>query len=104
MPAYSLVNGVLPDGDLGEGDTIYVRGYVDVLSAGALKLDVNSTKGLRLWIDGNEIEDLNAVISSTRGRKTLTFSIDRKHRGNTGLRVLLVAADKSVRFKPEGGI
>ena len=104
MPAYSLVNGILPDWDLGEGDTIYVRGYVDVLSAGALKLDVNSTKGIRLWIDGNEIEDLNSVISSTRGRKTLTFSIDRKHRGNTGLRVLLVAADKSVRFKPEGGI
>ena len=104
MPAYSLVNGVLPAEDLAEGDTIYVRGYVNVLAAGALKLELNGTEGLRLWVDDKEVEDLTARIPSTRGRKTLTFAIDRKSRGNTGLRVLLAGADKSVRFKPEGGV
>ncbi len=104
MPAYSMVNGTLPAGDLGDGDVIYVRGFVNVLAAGSVKLDLNSTQGLRLWIDGREIKDLSAPIPSTRGRKTLTFAIDRKARGNTGLRVLLVAADKSAKFKPEGGI
>ena len=104
MPAYSMVNGVLPDGDLGEGDTIYVRGFVTVLAAGALTLDLNGTEGLRLWIDDREIEDLSTRIPSTRGRKTLTFAIDRKIRGNIGLRVLVGAADKIARFKPEGGI
>ncbi len=104
LPAYSLVNGVLPMEDFGEGDTIYVRGFVNVLAAGKLKLDLNSAAGIRLWIDGSEVEDLTAPIPSTRGRKTLTFAIDRTIRGATGLRVLLGAANKSARFKPEGGI
>ena len=104
MPAYSMVNGTLPSGDLGEGDTIYVRGFVNILAAGSVKLDLNNTKGLRLWIDGKEVKDLTAPITSTRGRKTLTFAIDPKVRGNIGLQVLLVAADKSAKFKPEGGI
>ena len=103
-PAYSMVNGTLPAGDLGEGDTSYVQGFVNILAAGAVKLDLNSAEALRLWIDGKEIKDVNAPIHFTRGRKTLTFAIDRKVRGNIGLRVLLVPADKSAKFKPEGGI
>ena len=103
-PAYSMVNGTLPAGDLGEGDTSYVQGFVNILAAGAVKLDLNSAEALRLWIDGKEIKDVNAPIHFTRGRKTLTFAIDRKVRGNIGLRVLLVPTDKSVKFKPEGGI
>ena len=105
MPAYSMVNGELPDSDLARGDVVYARGFADILAAGAVKLDLNSIKGLRLWVDGREVENLTAPISFTRGRKTLTFGIDRKARGNAGLRVLLTAADKSTaKFKPEGGI
>ncbi len=104
LPAYSMVNGILPAEDLGEGDVVYVRGFVNVLAAGAINLNLNNTSGLRLWIDGKEIEDLTAPIHSTRGRKTLTFAIDRKARGRDGLQVLLSAADKSAKFKPEGGI
>ena len=104
MPAYSMVNGTLPAGDLGEGDTLYVRGFVNILAAGAVKLNLNSTKGLRLWIDDREVRDITAPIAATRGRKTLTFAIDRKIRGDAGLRVLLSAADNAAKFKPEGGI
>lgn len=104
MPAYSMVNGTLPANDLPQGDVVYARGFVNVLVAGALKLDLNSPRGLRLWVDGSEIEDLTAPIHSTRGRKIVTFAIDRKARGDMGLRVLLTAADRSGRFKAEGGI
>jgi len=104
MPAYSLVNGALPIDELGEGETLYVRGFVNVLAAGAFRLKLNSVKGLRLWVDGREVKDLTAPIHSTRGRRTLTFAIDRKARGDVGLQALLVPADKSVRFQPEGGI
>lgn len=104
MPAYSMVNGTLPASDLGGGDVVYVRGFLEILAAGSLKLDLNSTQGLRLWIDGEEVEDIAAPIPSVRGRTTLTFAIDQKARGKAGLRVLLVAGDKAAKFKPEGGI
>ena len=104
LPAYSMVNGELPASDLGQGDVTYARGFVNILAAGAVKLDLNSANGLRLWVDGAEVEDLSAPFHTARGRKTLTFAIDQKVRGNIGLRVLLVPADKSARFKPEGGI
>ncbi len=104
MPVYSKVNGVLPLEDLGSEDTIYVRGFVNVLAAGRFKLELNDLEGLRLWVDGNEIEDLTAPIPATRGRKILTFAIDRKVRDKAGLSALLTAADRSARFKPEGGI
>ena len=52
LPAYSMVNGQLPTTDLGRGKVVYARGYIDVLVAGNLKLRLNDTKGLRLWIQG----------------------------------------------------
>ena len=104
IPVYSMVNGTLPACDLVEGDVVYVRGFVEILAAGAVKLDLNSTQGLRLWIDGREVKDLAKPIPASRGRMTVTFAIDRKTRGDAGLRVLLVADDKATKFKPEGGI
>jgi putative heme-binding domain-containing protein len=105
MPAYSMVNGELPAADLDRGDVVYARGFATILAGGQVKLDINNSKGLRLWIEGKEIQELNAPIRFTKGRKTLTFAIDRKVRGNIGLRVqLATAADSSAKFKPEGGI
>lgn len=104
MPAYSMVNGSLPLNELEGGEVVYVKGFVQFFAAGAIKLDLNSTKGLRLWVDGKEIEDMTAPIVSTRGRKELTFAIDRNLRAETELCVLIVAADQNVKFKPEGGL
>lgn len=103
-PAYSMVDGMLPSEDLGEGEVVFVRGFVNVLASGKLKLELNSAQGLRVWIDGTEVADLSAPIPAARGRKTLTFEIDREVRGKTGLRVLLLPGDKSVKVQPEGGI
>lgn len=105
MPAYSLVNGELPAADLLGENVVYARGFVEILTAGAVRLDLNDVRGLRLWIDGEEVTDLSAPISFTHGRKTLTFGIDRQARGNVGLRVLLITGQNSTaKFKPEGGI
>ena len=105
LPAYSMVNGELPAADLGRGKVVYARGYIDVLVAGNLKLQLNDTKGLRLWVEGKEMTDLAQPIHFDKGRRTLTFAIDRAKRGKTGLRVELIQAPGSpAKFKPVGGI
>ncbi len=60
--------------------------------------------GLRLWIKGSEFGYPKAPGYAARGRMFLTFAIAREIPGDLGLRALVVAADKLVRFKPEGGI
>jgi len=105
MPAYSLVNGTLPLQDLDGGAVVFARGFVTVQAAGAVKLLLNDTRGLRLWVDGREISDLAAPIKLSPGRRTFTFSVNRSRRGMTGLRAELAQAPGSpVKFRPEGGI
>lgn len=105
MPAYSLVNGELPAADMDRGDVVYARAFVEILVPGAVTLDLNSSLGLELQVDGRKVDDLGTEIQFTRGRKVLTFMIDRRERGELGLRVGLVNAPGSrARFKPEGGI
>ena len=105
LPAYSMVNGELPAADLDLGKTVYARGYIDVLVAGNLKLQLNDAKGLRLWVEGKEMTDFTRPIHLDKGRRTLTFAIDRAKRGEPGLRVELIQVPgSSAKFKPVGGI
>ena len=101
-PAYIKVSGLLPSEDLPPGEVLFVRGFVDILAPGAVRLDVNSTKDLALWIDGRRIEELPAPIRLDRGRRVLTFSF-RPQQRKTGLRVELQAAGDAVKFQPVGG-
>jgi hypothetical protein len=49
--------------------------------------------------------DLTQPIHLDKGRRTLTFAIDRAKRGKTGLRVELIQVPgSSAKFKPVGGI
>jgi putative heme-binding domain-containing protein len=106
MPAYSKVNGVLPDNELGPfGDHVFARSFVDVLVAGGVTFDINNTEGLRLWSKGTEITDLSAPIALPKGQTTITFLIDRTKRGDTALRVELKPAPNSpTKLQPEGGL
>ena len=105
LPAYSMVNGELPAADLGRGKVVYARGYIDVLVAGNLKLQLNDAKGLRLWVEGKEVTGLTRSIHLDKGRRSVTFAIDRAKRGKTGLRVELIQVPgSSAKFKPVGGI
>ncbi|MDB4459084.1 c-type cytochrome, partial [bacterium] len=104
-PAYSKVNGELPATDLDESKVVYAQGYIEILVAGSVQLNLNNSRGLRLWIDGEEIKNPTAPIALTRGRKTLTFAVNQGKRGKSGLRVELAQAPGSkAKFKPEGGI
>lgn len=103
LPAYSKVNGELPQDDFPAGETVLVRGFVNVLVAGTARLEINSIDGLTLWVDGKPVNDLAAPIMLDRGRRTFTFGIDLARRAS-GLRVELKAIDRQGRFQPEGGL
>ncbi|MEP4076713.1 PVC-type heme-binding CxxCH protein [Haloferula sp.] len=104
-PAYSLVNGELPDEDLGEGSQVFARAHVEVLVEGAVSLKLNDSNGLRLWVDGKEVEDLKGPIKLAKGRRSMTFGMDREARGQVGLRVELGEVPGSpAKVVPEGGI
>jgi len=101
---YSLVNGEVPLSDGATGSAFYARGRVKVQVAGPVRLKLNTTAGLRLWLDGREITDLSASIPLGRGPAVLTFHVDPSQRGTTGLRVELVSAPGSpAKFQPVGG-
>lgn len=103
LPAYSKVSGELPLEDLPPGESVFVRGFVDVLVAGTARLDVNSDDGLMLWVDGKRVDDVAAPIEFDRGRRTLTFALSPGQREH-GLRVELKAMDGMVKLQPEGGL
>ena len=105
VAAYSKVDGELPVSDLGDNDLVYARGYLEVLVPGELKLKLNNAKGLKLFVDDKEVSSFDAPIAIMKGRRTLTFRIDRKARGKKGLRVeVLSIPGSAAKFKPEGGI
>ena len=103
-PAYSLVSGELPATDLAVGPAVFARGYLEVQVAGRVRILLNDTRGLRLWVDELAANNLAAPIQLERGRRTLTFLIDRSKREGAGLRVELAPASGSpAKFRPEGG-
>lgn len=105
LPAYSLVSGELPSSEFDQGDIVHVRGFVEMLTDGEVRLRINQLKGLRLSVDGQAVSDPAGTLSLAKGRRTLTFRIDRSKRGNTGLQVELTAPEGSAaKFNPEGGI
>lgn len=102
-PAYSKVSGKLPPEDYPEGETVFARGFVDVLAAGEARLQINSADGLAVWMDGKPVSDPEAPIRLEKGRRTLTFGFNPAQR-NLGLRVELLAVDDEGKFQPEGGL
>jgi putative heme-binding domain-containing protein len=91
-PAYSTVAGELPLDGLprmaaGEGKAVAaVRCQVEVSTGGAVRLRLNSARGLRLWI-GRKPVDAAAEVELTlpAGTHTLTFAMDLSARSE-GLR------------------
>ncbi|MGK0186151.1 MAG: putative heme-binding domain-containing protein [Verrucomicrobiales bacterium] len=106
LPAYSKVDGTLPPEDLSDGGSMFAKGYVNVQVSGKAKLKINAIEGLQLWVDGQEIANLTDELDLVRGRRALTFLVDRKARpGDLGLRVELETPSGSpLKFQPEGGM
>ncbi len=105
LPAYSLVSGKLPSSEFDLGDIVHVRGFVEMLTAGEVRLRINQLKGLQLSVDGQAVSDPTGALFLAKGRRTLTFRIDHSKRGNSGLQVELTApAGSTAKFNPVGGI
>ncbi|MGZ4962834.1 MAG: PVC-type heme-binding CxxCH protein [Limisphaerales bacterium] len=82
IPAYSHVSGVLPVDELAKTPAL-ARCEVEVTSPGKVQLQVNSTKGLQLWVD-NESKPLNTatILDLQKGTHAFTFFIDgQRHEG-----------------------
>ncbi|WP_442506819.1 PVC-type heme-binding CxxCH protein [Novipirellula sp. SH528] len=104
VTAYSKVSGELPANDLPSGDQVLARGYLNVLVSGDVQFEINDLVGLRLWIDGDEINDPSNVITLAKGRRAVSVEINRIKRGDTGLKVELKPLPQSpAKFQIEGG-
>jgi len=103
LPVYSKVSGELPANDYPDGEMVFARGYINVLVAGTVQLEINDSEGLTLWVDGKQVNALAASIKLERGRRIFTFGFNRSER-KSGLRVELKASDDKVKFQPEGGL
>jgi len=105
-PAYSLVSGELPpDAMASEGQQIaFVRGEVEVTTAGRIGLHVGEIRGLSIWIDEHRIDAKPDVeIDLAPGIHALTFKVDVGERGQ-GLRVeVRDAPGAGAHARPVGG-
>jgi putative heme-binding domain-containing protein len=85
--AYSQVSGNLPPADLpklnlsGKVPGSIVRFGLNVATAGQIKLRLNDTAGLTLWLDGKPMKAADSLgLDLTKGQHTVTIAIDRNGR------------------------
>jgi hypothetical protein len=105
-PAYSLVSGELPpDAMASEGQQIaFVRGEIEVTTAGRIGLHVGEVRGLSIWIDEHRIDAKpDMELDLAPGIHTFTFKVDVGERGQ-GLRVeLREVPGTGAHARPVGG-
>jgi putative heme-binding domain-containing protein len=86
VPAYSQVSGTLPLADLSpiatkQGRIGLARAQIDVSTPGAVKLATPNVEGLRLWVDGNEVQVKPEMqLDLPSGVHTLTWAVDLHRR------------------------
>lgn len=86
----SLVDGELPAVDFSGDKFALLRAYVDVREAGKLKLAINNRDGLKVWVGRQLLKEGAPVFEVAKGRVAITFQIDIRKRGDTGLKVELL--------------
>lgn len=102
--AYSLVQGELPASEFANGKSVFLRGAIEVLQGGLVSLKINSSDGLRAWLNEVEVQDLSRELTVEPGRNELTFLVDIEQRGDQGLRVELVDPNLGrARYRVETG-
>jgi putative heme-binding domain-containing protein len=82
-PAYSTVAGILPLNDLPRfrmkalGTNVFVRCQLDVSTGGKVKLRLNSTEGLRVWVDKVPVEaNEELALDLAQGVHKVTVAVD----------------------------
>jgi hypothetical protein len=82
-PAYSKVSGTLPPDAIPAvlKKVSFVRCQLDASTGGKVKVLLNSSKGLTLWLDKEPIEAREEIVLDlTAGVHTLTFALDLNKR------------------------
>jgi putative heme-binding domain-containing protein len=86
-PAYSLVSGALPLADvpglkIGEGaGVVFLQTQLEASAAARVKLELSTTEGLRLWLDGRPLTVAGSVeLDLAAGVHTLTLAVERSGR------------------------
>ncbi|TMQ32156.1 MAG: hypothetical protein E6K70_20100 [Planctomycetota bacterium] len=109
-PAYSRVSGDLPLDALPrfmfgkpQGEQADVLGFarcqIDVSTGGAIKLILNSTTGLALWLDSEPVEIKSEItVSLLPGIHTLTFAVNLPQRHDSLRCEFDEAPGSTVRF------
>lgn len=103
-PAYAKTAGMLPLKEL-PGETLLLKGEVDVTEGGTIGVRINSTKGALVWVGqkdfGAQAEFLTEL---PRGRHALYLHINRAERGEEDVRVELFRPDGSpIQFEAVSG-
>jgi len=82
-----------------------VRGEIEVTTAGQVRLNLNSARGLELLVDDKLVEIREStVLDLAYGVHALTFRINLAQRGQAGMHVELAeAADSPARAHVVGG-
>ena len=95
-------------GDLPASDTglLLLRASVDVTHPGRVGLRLNDAAGLKLWRQGAAREvETEVTFEFETGRQTLFFLLDRRRRGDLGIRAeWVVAGDAKGRLREGPGI
>jgi putative heme-binding domain-containing protein len=110
-PLYSTVAGLLPLTDapsfsLGKDKhaVSLIRCQVDVTTAGPFVVRLNSTRGLKLWVDRNPVAVKEALeVNLPVGQHTLTFVVDRDERREGLLCELVDKPASPARVRVVGG-
>lgn len=90
-PAYAMTAGDLPLAELGKsGSVLFLQGEVEVVDAGAITVNVESTNPVQLWVDAEPFEAKNKpMIELAKGKHRVT------------LRTVVGDASESPRVKVE---
>jgi putative heme-binding domain-containing protein len=107
LPAFSKVSGHLPLEGLPRfqphretAPTSFVRCRLEVTTPGAVRLELNDTNGLSMWLDGKPWRvEPQLEIELARGRHTLTFDLNHERRKEP-LRVELLESAAQAQFVP----
>lgn len=104
VPAYSMVRGELPADEFSMQRSAFVQGVINVQQAGKASLEINSDIGLRVWLDDEELSNIDDLLELTKGRHELTILVDTTARRAQDLRVELIDdTTQRARYKIEGG-
>jgi putative heme-binding domain-containing protein len=109
VPAYGLSTGEIPVEEftqLAGSRVLYLRGEIDVSSAGEIEVDLGSTHGMSLWLEGSDGPPVGRkrIWNATPGKHTITIRIDTTATKLAGVVVTLAKAPgSSAEFTIVGG-